>query len=118
MDSAELDFIAKEFAGDVNVGGYALDDYCDVYARGASTGRYDVMVKSQLPCHISPVSIYPQATAPGRDELATRRRMLYPMEYPLDIRNQIQWDGKRWNQIVGTEIKRKIYQRVDLVIAR
>jgi hypothetical protein len=73
-----------------------------VYTENPTTGIFDVVAKTGLPCRLAHIDRQPAATAPDRAEFAAMRNMLWEPGYVLPETAQVDVEGVRWNPVAGT----------------
>lgn len=71
----------------------------DVYEEGATSGRYDALVKAALPCLLYKASEFRQQV---RAEGVGGRDLLYDADYELAEYRQLAVNGQRWQVVPGS----------------
>ena len=81
---------------------YGLDQAADVYTPNATDGAFTTVAKSGLVCRLA--YIQPGAADVGqeRENIGSRRRLLWAENYTMPDTAQVLVDGERWNVRQGT----------------
>ncbi len=96
-----------------------LDETAAVYTEDAS-GAFNVLARADLACRLGHVSARGASGAVERAELVATRRLVWPADYVMPERCQIEIDGQRWNPVHGsfaapTVAGRVAYRACDVV---
>jgi len=81
---------------------YGLDQTADVYTPAAGDGDYTVLAKSGLICRLAYIQQGGTTIGGEREDIGSRRRLLWDEVYEMPEAAQIEVDGERWNVLAGT----------------
>lgn len=79
-----------------------LQERATVYVEDATTGDYDVLVRSSLPCQRVNLIRRGDTVTIDRVELLGQRTLYYDPDFTMDDRAQVEIDGERWNVLANT----------------
>jgi hypothetical protein len=100
---------------------YGLDQTASVYTPHADTGDFTVLAKSALPCRLAYIQQGGSDIGGEREDIGSRRRLLWAETYTMPTDAQIEVDAQRWNVLAGTygpvrgPDSRVIYHRCEVV---
>jgi hypothetical protein len=99
---------------------FGLDQTANVYTPNATDGAFTQLHKSGLVCRLA--YIQPGAADVGqeRENIGSRRRLLWAEDYTAPETAQVEVDGERWNVLAGTAGKLRgpdssvVYRRCEV----
>lgn len=80
----------------------AFDQIGTVYTANVTTGRFNVLAKSNLACRLLHISLRPATTGPDRAELASKRDLIFDPLYAMPEQCQVLVDNVMWAPEAGT----------------
>lgn len=81
---------------------YGLDQSATVYTPNGTTGAFDVAAKSGLACRLAYIQEGGTGIGGEREDIGSRRRLLWAENYTMPDTAQIEVDSQRWNVLAGT----------------
>lgn len=99
-----------------------LDQTANVYTPG-SNGDFTVLAKSGLACRLSYIQQGGSDIGGEREDIGSRRRLLWHEAYTMPDTAQVLVDGERWNVLAGTfgaprgPDSQVVYRRCEVVRA-
>lgn len=101
---------------------HGLDQSANVYTPGAN-GDYTVLAKSGLVCRLAYIQQGGSDIGGEREDIGSRRRLLWAEAYTMPDTAQIEVSSERWNVLAGTvgEVRGPdnsiVYRRCEVVRA-
>ncbi|MCP4415956.1 MAG: hypothetical protein GY805_04995 [Chloroflexi bacterium] len=101
-----------------------LDQTAVVYTPAAGDGDFTVEAKTGLACRLTYITSREVDVGDEREDIGSRRRLLWDETYTMPETAQIEVDGERWNVLAGTlgtirgPFSTAIYRRCELEAAK
>jgi len=103
---------------------YGLDQTADVYTPNGTDGDFTVLAKSGLVCRLAYIQAGAVDVGDEREDIGSRRRLLWAEVYTMPETAQIEVDSERWNVLAGTvgavrgPDSSVVYRRCDVEAAK
>lgn len=81
---------------------YGLDQTASVYTPDPTTGDFTVLAKSGLVCRLAYIQQGGSDIGGEREDIGSRRRLLWEETYAMPSNAQVEVDSQRWNVLAGT----------------
>lgn len=79
-----------------------LNAVANVYTPNGTTGAFTVLAKSNLVCRLAYIQTGPADVGQERENIGSRRRLLWEDNYTMPDTAQVEVESQRWNVLAGT----------------
>jgi hypothetical protein len=103
---------------------YGLDQTANVYTPHPTSGDFTVLARASLACRLAYIEQGGSTIGGERENIGSRRRLLWEESYTMPETAQIEVEGERWNVLAGTfgaprgPSSQVVYRRCEVVSAK